>query len=656
MCFVVQSPKVRSILKLRFQLKFLTFILTLSLLVAKQQVQPAGAVSLAESTTERTAVIETVLIHFQEGTSEAARQQFYAEIQAELVHWIAPLNVAKVRISGGSHSLDEINMIGGASDESPVTTVELDGEVHGTFTANDPDLYDEQRTYAHDLLELNNAWDYSTGSAGTVIAVLDTGIASAHPEFSGRILDGYDFYNNDDDPEDDHGHGSHVSGTAAAAINNGLGAAGLCGGCSILPVKVLNENNAGTWSGVASGIVFAADQGADVIVMSLGSTSGTQVVENAINYALGRDVIIVAAAGNANSNRKFYPAAYEGVIGVAATDRNDQRWALSNYGSYVDVSAPGHLIYSTFNDLDNSYDGHVFMSGTSMATPHVGGLAGLIRSVKPSLSHHEVADIIQNSALDLGESGWDEMYGHGRINPAAALAQMPDSGTASIAGTIWLDTNANGRLDGSETERFENVSLTLLNSGSNNAVVASTSSDNNGNWKFTDLSAGSYRLLISSETENIISTTPQQLEVQLKRNENRKKHDLGYVGELPASAVGETYVSRSGAEITLYWDGLSKLVTGMVLERSAPGKDYEVIGQLTLDAESVGARSLTSYTDILPKDLEGSTVLYRIQVLPGESYLEEVKVDLVPQTAQRPPATVQLPPANETIFLPWVVR
>jgi len=266
--------------------------------------------------------------------------------------------------------------------------------VYGTYEPDDPDLYDTDRVYTTELLDLHEAWDYTVGDPEIVIAVLDTGITFGHPEFADKVLSGKDFYNRDDDPTDDHGHGTHVAGTSAANINNGIGSAGLCGRCSILPVKVLNENNAGTWSGVAAGVTYAADEGANIIVMSLGSVAGTRTIEEAIRYAVEKDVLIFAASGNINSSKDFFPAAYPGVMGVAATDKSDRRWSLSNYGDYVDISAPGHRIYAAHKDLDNQYEGHLFMSGTSMATPHAGGLAGLLWSQEVRINILELVVLI----------------------------------------------------------------------------------------------------------------------------------------------------------------------------------------------------------------------------------------------------------------------
>ncbi|OUC06819.1 hypothetical protein RY27_18675, partial [Litorilinea aerophila] len=210
---------------------------------------------------------------------------------------------------------------------------------------NDPALSSPEQGYAFVRIHALEGWEITTGSPEVVIAMLDTGLNLQHPEFAGRIVPGYDFVNDDPDPTDDHGHGTHAAGLIAAAIDNGIGLAGVCPNCRLMPIKVLNGQNSGTWFNVARGILFAVDHGARVINLSLGSSVPSQTVAEAVRYAEERGVLVVAAAGNADSDAPFYPAALDPVIGVSATMENDQTWSLSNQGSYVDVAAPGHIIY-----------------------------------------------------------------------------------------------------------------------------------------------------------------------------------------------------------------------------------------------------------------------------------------------------------------------
>jgi len=251
------------------------------------------------------------------------------------------------------------------------------------------------------------------------IAILDSGVDPEHEDLKERILIGYNAFENNAEFHDDNGHGTHVAGITAATTNNAIGIAGVSWFNPILPVKVLNQDAEGTAFEVASGIRWATDQGAKVINMSLGDSFNSKILYDAIKYAYKNDVVLIAAAGNENEETPMYPAAYEEVIAVSAVDDRRHKAVFSNYGDHIDVTAPGEHIPSTF--LDNSY---VMMSGTSMAAPHVAGLAGLIRSIKPKLSNSEVTDIIRLSASDIGPTGFDPYYGHGEINVVRALRML----------------------------------------------------------------------------------------------------------------------------------------------------------------------------------------------------------------------------------------
>jgi len=261
-------------------------------------------------------------------------------------------------------------------------------------------------------IDVTEAWDIEVGSSNVVVAVVDTGVDYNHPDLAGNCISGYDFVNNDDDPMDDHNHGTHCAGIIGAVGNNNVGISGVCWDISIMPVKCLNSHGSGTSSGVAESIIYAADNGADVISMSLGG-GYCEIMENAVDYAYSKGVVIIAAAGNSNSNTKHYPAAFNNVISVAATNQNDNRAHFSTYGDWVDIAAPGVDILSTLRN--NNYGSY---SGTSMACPHVAGLAGLLLSKKPSTSKEEIKTILR-STTDAVNS--NKPIGTGRINAREAL-------------------------------------------------------------------------------------------------------------------------------------------------------------------------------------------------------------------------------------------
>jgi len=271
-------------------------------------------------------------------------------------------------------------------------------------------------------VEAPAAWETTTGSAAVITAILDTGVDQNHPDLRDKIVKNVNF--TDSSTVDDiHGHGTHVAGIAAAATNNGVGVAGLGYDSTIMNVKVLGDDGSGYYSWVINGIIWAADNGAQVINMSLGGSSSSRALEDAINYAWSKGVVVVAAAGNSGSTSPFYPAHYANCMAVAATDRYDNKPSWSNYGSWVDVAAPGVSIYATLKGSSYGYK-----SGTSMASPHVAGLAALVFTVVSDDNgngrlNDEVRFRIESTCDDIGVSG----IGSGRINAARAVAvEQPD--------------------------------------------------------------------------------------------------------------------------------------------------------------------------------------------------------------------------------------
>jgi thermitase len=261
-----------------------------------------------------------------------------------------------------------------------VVFAEVNGFYAAIWTPNDP-YYGQQWQYPK--IQAPDAWAVVTGTSQVAIAILDTGIDQSHEDLRSKVAQNVNFTTSGSF-DDKYGHGTHVAGSAAAATNNGLGVAGTCPNCALYNVKVLGDNGSGAWSWIASGIVWAADEGAKVINMSLGGSTGSSTVEEAVNYAWNKGVVLVAAAGNSGSSSPSYPAYYSNVIAVAATDQTDNKASFSNYGDWVDIAAPGVSILSTAPDHRNRIWGfgvkYATGSGTSMATPHVAGTAGLVWS------------------------------------------------------------------------------------------------------------------------------------------------------------------------------------------------------------------------------------------------------------------------------------
>ncbi len=339
---------------------------------------------------------------------------------------------------------------------------------------NDPRFGDQ---YGLTNIRAPQAWDRTTGSSSVIVAVLDTGIDSDHEDFVGRIDPrGKDFVNGDNDPEDDFGHGTDVSGVIGAVTNNGKGVAGVDWQTKILPIKVLNSVGSGTIADILDGISYAASLNVDVINMSFGQYNDSvnkYVEENPGEWPPGagnglkdmcqlaydNNVALVAAAGNGDVDWNTYPAYYPTVMAIAAVDSSDHRsvWAgidpetlrqqKSNYASWVHVSAPGTNIWST--ERGGGYGGN--NNGTSLAAPFVAGLAALIKSVYPSYTSQQVMDKIEDTADDIDalNPGYEGKLGSGRINAFLALSgavariSYPESG-AYLKGTVNIYGTASG--------------------------------------------------------------------------------------------------------------------------------------------------------------------------------------------------------------------
>jgi subtilisin family serine protease len=270
------------------------------------------------------------------------------------------------------------------------------------------------------------AWSVTTGDPRVVIAVLDTGVDYRQPDLQGAFVAGYDFVNNDTDPSDDNGHGTGAAGVVAARSDNGVGVTSICGGCSIMPIKIAGSDGYATWSAMASGITWAVDHGARILSISFASTSGSTTVSNAIQYARSHDALVFASAGNYSSATPYYPAAYPGAIAVAATDENDALASYSDYGSWVQVAAPG-CNYSTLWTATNSNPYNLFC-GTSSAAPAAAAVAGLALSYSPAASADQIEQALYAGATKVGS-----FVKYGRVDAWGTLASLGAGAPAASA-------------------------------------------------------------------------------------------------------------------------------------------------------------------------------------------------------------------------------
>jgi thermitase len=410
-----------------------------------------------------------ILVKFKHDVTLPEVAEVHRQLGGKAKGTISGIGVQVVTVSKGQ----EIANVHAYSSNAKVAYAEPDFVAQVAGSPDDPEFGSQ---WGMVRVQAPQAWEVTTGSATVNIAILDTGVDLDHPDLANKIISNINF-SSSPTVDDVHGHGTHVAGIAAAVTNNGIGVAGLGYSAAIMNVKVMGDSGTGTYSAIASGIIWAADNGADVINLSLGGSSASSILEDAVNYAWSKGVVVVAAAGNNGGTTLLYPAGYTNCMAVAATDAIDGKASWSNYGDWVDVAAPGVCIYSTLKD--NSYG---YKSGTSMASPHVAGLAALVFATVSDANgdgklNDEVRSRIEANCDDIGLSG----IGHGRINAARAVGSVPVL-PGEIAGQV---TSA---ADGSP------IVGAAVSDGTRTALT-----DGAGTYSISNVPSATYRIVASKE-------------------------------------------------------------------------------------------------------------------------------------------------------------
>ncbi len=368
-----------------------------------------------------------IWVKFKPGFGGPSAQRALAAQSLSVAGAIPALDVLKVAVKPGQ----ELEQVAALRTNPNVLYAEPNYVVHAADTIPNDVYYDSQ--WALPQIDAPAGWDYTTGDSGVTIAIVDSGIDLNHPDFAcpGKLTTArWNFVGNDDNPDDDYGHGTHVAGIAASCSDNYIGVAGLAWGARLMPVKALDANGYGSYAGVAAGIIYAVDHGANIINLSLGGPDDSVTLADAVQYAYSHNRLVVAAAGNTGGD-VLYPAAYPQALAVTATDSLDGIYWSASYGPQLDIAAPGVDVYSTYPANIYSYlhpwcygRSYCSLTGTSMATPYVSGLAALLWSFDHSLTADRVRAVIQSTADDLGDPGWDDIFGYGRINAARALESI----------------------------------------------------------------------------------------------------------------------------------------------------------------------------------------------------------------------------------------
>ena len=456
---------------------------------------------------------------------------------------------------------------------------------------NDP-FYDYQWHY--ESVNLPLAWDITTGSSDVIVAVVDTGVLTAHPDLTNQLVDGFDFISDttrsgdgdgiDDNPNDDGDqaypnsssfHGTHVAGTVAAQSNNGSGAAGVAWGARIMPMRALGVGG-GTSFDVIQAVRYAAglsnDSGttpatpADIINLSLGSSASSQLEQDTLNEVRNLGIFVVSAAGNDGTNTPNFPAAYNGVISVTATGINNTVAPYSNSGSTVDLAAPGGNVgtdlnadgfadgvISTMGDDSNApiTFGYAPLAGTSMAAPHVAGVIALMKSVYPGLTPDEFDTALAAGDItdDLGAAGRDDVFGHGLLNAQKAVLTALDllNGSGGDPGPILaasISTLNLGFATNSDTVAVRNVgsgTLTIAAATSNQPWLTVTPATVDGNG------LGDYTISIDRGTLDV-GTYSGTVTFDSDANDVTVQVIMQVLGGSPQANAGQHYVIVVDAE------------------------------------------------------------------------------------------------------------
>ncbi|GLI35204.1 S8 family serine peptidase [Desulforhabdus amnigena] len=379
-------------------------------------------------------VADELLIQPRAGVAKGRLDQLFADCDASPLEEIKQLGVLRIKVP--SQAVEKVRTA--LANNPLIQFAEYNFLAQLSLVPNDQ-YYASQWHLAK--ISAPKAWDLTFGSEAVPIAVVDSGVDPTHPDLSGKLLPGYNFLGKNTDTHDVQGHGTAVAGSAAAMSNNLAGVAGVAWQNPIMPLLVADSTGSATYSNIAQAVTYAADKGIKVINISIGGTSSSSTLQSAVNYAWNKGAVVVAAACNYSSSTPCYPAACSNVVAVSATDSSDAFASFSNYGNWVDVSAPGWGIYTTLNG--GGYGGK---SGTSFSSPITAGVIALIFSQNPSLTNADVVKILEENTDDLGAAGFDAYFGYGRVNAyrsvLAAGGSIPQQDLASP--TVSVASPSNG--------------------------------------------------------------------------------------------------------------------------------------------------------------------------------------------------------------------
>jgi subtilisin family serine protease len=422
-----------------------------------------------------------LLLKFKPGVSQLCKERILSSSSLEVLDEIPQIETLVVSVPQ-----DALLHVESALSHNPmIDFVEENRQIPPSAIPNDPYLGSEWHLTQ---ISAPQAWDVSTGNANVIVAVLDSGVDPSHPDLAGKLLSGYNFYDNNDNTSDVYGHGTKVAGVAAAVTNNSRGVAAIAWQSSILPIRVTDTGGYTTYSLLAKGLTYAAERGAKTATMSF-LIYGGSTLSSAAKYFMDKGGLAVAAGGNTGAYQSDSDNPY--ILSVSATTSTDSLATFSTYGPYIDLSAPGVSIMTTVRG-----GGYGSVSGTSFSAPLTAGLASLIFSANPTLTPYQVEQVLESTAVDLGVPGYDTYYGWGRINASSALRAAtgvtppkdntlpivtitsPSNGSI-VSGGITVSVTASDNVAVSKVELYKDGNLFATDATSPWEFYWNTASDTN---------------------------------------------------------------------------------------------------------------------------------------------------------------------------------
>ncbi len=551
-----------------------------------------------------------VIIKFKEAVTKASTD-FLTAHDAEVKHVFGSINAVSAKIHA-----DKIGLL--KADPS-VEYVEIDQEAHILGFPGEIIHERQKRALAAgqtipwgvSKIRAQEVWAAGNRGAGIKGCIIDTGIEYNHPDLKENYKGGYNAITQTNDPLDDNGHGSHVAGIAAAKDND-FGVVGVAPEMDIYAVKALDLNGSGSYSNIIASIQWAIDNGMHLINMSFGGTSYSKALEDICNAAYNSGMLLVAAAGNqggdGSEDKVTYPARFDSVMAVAATDQNDQRASFSSAGPEVEVSAPGVSIPSTVPTSNVKYSdpsGYKSLSGTSMASPHAFGTAAVVKKSNANLTNADVRKILADTSVDLGTPGRDVFYGSGRIDAKAAMDNNPQPpvltkiavspATASVIIGATQQFKATALDQNNNPMASIDISWTVDNPAVGNVAPPSaiTGPDGNALTTFTALAEGTARVTASSgDVSGSINVTvtqppPQPVLTKIAVSPATASVIIGATQQFKATALDQN--NNPMASIDISWTVDNPAVGNVAPPSAITGPDGNALTTFTALAEGTAS-------------------------------------------------------------------